>query len=44
MNWIVRECADSSHRADTIEKSVRLAKPIDTSPTGAFLADISKRA
>jgi hypothetical protein len=42
--WFLRKFADSSNGADTIEKVVRLAKHMATSPTGEFLSNISEPA
>jgi hypothetical protein len=42
--WLLRKFADSSNRADKIEKAVRLAKQIGTSPTGQVLSNISELA
>jgi hypothetical protein len=40
----LRKFADSSNGTDKIEKAIRLAKHIDTSPTGEFLSNISELA
>ena len=44
VNWFLRKFADASNGADLIEKAVRLAKHIGTSPTGECLCEFNLKS